>query len=202
MKDPLRGGGIIVLLGLMLIFTAGRLVSPARAEASHFVYLPAVFSPGLSLPNGDFESGDANWVLNPTNEQLLFTQDELPPSYLAHSGTHVAWLGDHLIYNQAADQSISQPVDVPSSNPVLNFWQMSHSEEHCATSQDKFLILIDGQPVYMIILCNEQNTYSWHQEFVKLTRYAGKTVYLTIQVITNAGSPSEVYLDDFSFAPQ
>lgn len=201
MNVRLRSSGRLTLLGSILLLTFIRAVSPVHSESPHFVYLPLVYSPGPLLPNGDFEAGESVWTPNPAGEQLIFSQDELPPSYLAHSGSHVAWLGNHNVPNQATSQSIRQQIQIPESNPVLYFWLMSDSEEHYATSQDRLRVLLDDQLLFFWALCAEQNTYTWRRQSVNLNGYAGKWVSLTIQVTTNAVSPSEVYLDDFSFSP-
>lgn len=201
MKAKLRSGGRIVLLGFMLALATSHPVSPAHSESPHFIYLPAIFSPARLLPNGDFEAGETAWILNPTGEQLIFSQDELPPSYVAHSGSHVAWLGNHLISDQAVNQSIRQQIEVPASNSMLYFWIVSDSAEYSATSQDYLRILIDGQLEQSWRLYTGLGTFTWRRQSVNLSGYAGKSVSLTVQVITNDVSPSEVYLDDFSFSP-
>jgi hypothetical protein len=202
MNARLCSGCKIALVGILLLSFLNNEIIPGNAEGTNHLYLPVVFSPEIVFLNGDFESGAVDWILDPEDARLIFSQNELPLSFVAHSGSNVAWLGNHETPNLAATNSISQLIQIPASKPVLNFWLMKHSQEHCTTSQDKLQILVNHQLFHWWELCEGTNTYSWSFQSISMKNYSGQTIYLTLQVVTDSSLLSEVYLDDFIFTSE
>lgn len=174
------------------------------AQIGHNVYLPLITTLAIPLPNGDFESDPAIWTTLPVGTQLIFTQAELPEGIIPHSGTHVAWLGDHGSTSQSHEMEINQVVIAPGNSPILRFWIQIQSNEVCANTKDKLWIFSNEELVDMLSICQAQNTYTWAQRVIQLPAAAGESITLKFRITTeNLGifSPSsEVFFDDFVFA--
>jgi len=200
MRNPIKNWRKLALLASFLFALLCTFVFPVHSDAPSKVFLPMIFTPDIPLANGDFESGLANWILSPTSVQLIFNEADLPEGIIPHSGSHVAWLGDHQIPNQATDYSITQSLNIPEFSPILHFWLMSYSAEFCPSVSDVLQILVNNNLIDWWPICKDQNTFSWRLQISELKVFSGQTVDLTIRMVTNNAFPSEVYLDDFSFA--
>lgn len=197
---------ILLLCILLILF-----FSSSQAQISNPVFLPVIFSPPpVLLPNGDFESVPIQWDLLPSGEQLIFSQTELPEGVIPFSGSHVAWLGDHEDPGISHNNEISQTFIVPVSTPILRFWRMIDSSKPECSLKDILVVCVhptgelNCELRVPFHLCKSTSTYSWFQETVDLRKFAGQSITLRIQAITNNMPPlpytSEVYLDDFTFS--
>ncbi|HWQ05355.1 MAG TPA: hypothetical protein VN452_08370 [Longilinea sp.] len=200
MRNPNKIWHKFALLAPFLFALLSTLVFPVHSEAPIKVFLPVVFTPDIPLANGDFESGLLNWILSPTSAQLIFNKADLPEGVFPHSGSHIAWLGDHQVPNQTTDYSITQNVNIPEYSPILHFWVMSYSAEFCPSVSDVLQILVNNNLIDWWPICKDQNTFTWRHQISNLKIFSGYTVDLTIRMVTNNVFPSEVYLDDFSFS--
>lgn len=188
------------LLATFMPTLLGTLAFPVHSEAPIKVFLPVVLTSDIPLANGDFESGLVNWILSPASAKLIYNQAELPAGIIPHSGSHVAWLGDHQTSNQETAYSITQILQIPENGPILHFWLMSYSAEFCSGGNDVLQILVNNNLIDWWPICKDQNTFTWRQQISDLKVFSGTAVDLTIRVMTNNAFPSEVYLDDFSFS--
>ncbi len=206
MSDKFRRGFSLTGLGLLLAISLNVFVTPVHSDGKFYVYLPLIFNPYILLPNGDFESGDTYWIVEPAGEQLLFDQTALPEGVIPQSGSHAAWLGDHRIPNQASSNAISQPVTVPGSASTLNFsGQLKMvNRQFCFGSENRVEVIVEeglnqeiiyGQPLERIF-----DTYSWAPYLISLDDFAGRTVMLTLRVTTSQGCTADFFFDDFYFS--
>lgn len=206
MSDKFRRGFAWAGLGLLLAISLNVFVSPVHSDGKYDIYLPLIFNPVIALPNGDFESGDANWIIEPAGAQLLFDITALPVGIIPPSGSHAAWLGDHKIPNQASSNAISQPVTVPDSARMLNFSGQLRTvnRQFCFGSGNRVEVIVEeglnqeiifGQPLERI-----SDTYSWAPYLISLDQFAGRTVMLTLRVTTSQGCTAEFFFDDFYFS--
>ncbi|MRR31483.1 hypothetical protein EG834_14425 [bacterium] len=208
MSDKFRRGFAWAGLGLLLAISLNVFVSPVQSSGNYTIYLPLIFNPVISLPNGDFESGDANWIIEPAGAQLIFDQAALPEGIIPPSGSHAAWLGDHKIPNQASTNAISQPINVPIIASALNFSGQLRTVNplFCYGYQDRMeVIIVEGvkeEPVHLQYLNHNSNTYSWTSYIVDLSSFAGRTVMLTLRVTTSQDCTADFFFDDFFFSSQ
>jgi len=200
MRNPIKNWRKFALLAPFLFALLSTLVFPVHSEAPNKVFLPIIFTPDIPIANGDFESGLANWIISPASATLLFNEADLPEGINPHSGSHVAWLGDHQVPNQATVNSITHNLQIPENGPILHFWLMSYSAEYCPGDSDVLQIFVNDILIDWWPICKDQNTFTWRQQISNLKVFSGYTVDLTIRVVTNNAFPSEVYLDDFNFA--
>ena len=200
MRKPFNRWLRFGLLAAFLSTLLGTLIFPVYSDTPVKVFLPVVLTPDIPLVNGDFESGLANWIISPASATLLFNEANLPEGIIPHSGSHVAWLGDHQIPNQATTFSITQNLIIPENAPILHFWLMSYSAEYCPSDSDVLQIFVNDILIDWWPICKDQNTFTWRHLISNLKVFSGYIVDLTIRVVTNNAFPSEVYVDDFSFS--
>lgn len=167
-------------------------VSPLPPGA-HKTMLPVVYSPVYPLLNGHFENGpNAGWTQSSTHGyQLILDSTALivPP----HGGAWAAWLGGE--YNETS--LISQVVTIPPAQPVLAFYHWVGSNDSCG--YDKARVMIDNILLLPADLCQAYNTGGWVRVSLNLSAYAGQTVKLKFEVITDGSLNSNWFIDDVSF---
>jgi hypothetical protein len=147
---------------------------------------------GASIVNGDFEQGQTGWAEYSTHSFVIIMQEyaSTPP---AHSGDWLAWLGGFSDENS----SITQSVLVPSASSYLRFWYWIDSDDDCGNAF--FWIKVNGVAVQTTQLCTTQNTGGWVQGSVDLSAYAGTTILLKFDVLTDVDLIGSVFLDDIVF---
>jgi hypothetical protein len=200
MRNPTKNWRKFTLMATFLFALLSSVALPVYSQTSIKVFLPVIFTPDIPLANGDFESGLASWILSPASVQLIFAEADLPEGINPHSGSHVAWLGDHQTPNQGTDYSITQNLFIPEFSPILHFWWMTYSAEYCPSNNDVLQILVNNNLIDWWPICRDQNTFTWRQQISVLKMFSGQTVDLTIRMVTNNAYPSEAYLDDYSFS--
>jgi secreted trypsin-like serine protease len=149
-----------------------------------------------SLRNGDFEQGaDGAWTersVNFGNTGSLITHRNGLQSVTPRSGNYLAWLGGD-------DDEVSQlwqTVTLPASNPTVQFYIQSFSNDSC--DYDFFQILVNDQAIASQDLCTTSNTSAWTKVEVKLNSWAGQTVKFELRVTTDGTFPSSLFVDDVS----
>jgi hypothetical protein len=171
-------------------------VPPAGGDLSIKLLLPVVrFSTDLPLLNGSFENGiGGGWQMRTLRApRNIWTEDELSSNPLAHSGRLLAWLGgeDYEV------SIIEQTVTVPRTQPVLNFWLQSRSEDTCG--YDYAGVVVNDTVIRRFDLCEANNRTTWQQVSVNLSTYAGKTVLLQIRAETDRTQTSSFFVDDVAW---
>jgi len=153
--------------------------------------------PCIGIGNCDFESGPVVWTEYSSNNydiiydctDPLFCNDIIP-----HSGNWLAWLGGEIVETSYIQQQIS----ITSSAPFLVYWQWIDSSDFCNLDYDYVEVFINGTRVDKYDLCTDTNTTEWVPHNINLTSYAGQSVTLRIQSITDSNGYSNLYIDDIS----
>jgi hypothetical protein len=121
---------------------------------------------------------------------------QLPGNTVPHSGSWAVKLG--VVDNELA--SIQQTVTVPANAPYLAYWHWVFSDE---TANDCFYdyasVLVNDSPLNTFALCVTSETSGWVLSTLDLSAYAGQTVALKFQVLTDGSVTSYWVLDDVSF---
>jgi serine protease len=149
---------------------------------------------GVSITNGDFESGSSGWTEYSTNGYSVIISSGYPVSITPHSGSWLAWLGgayDEISY-------VQQQVNVPSSAPYLSYYQWINSAE-TGCGYDYGKVYINSTQVDSYGLCVSNNTGGWAKHMVDLSSYAGQSVSLMIYSSTDSSVNSNLFIDDVGF---
>lgn len=164
-----------------------RLYLPLVGAAPHVVSL---------WPNGGFEAGPTTWGLASTNGRaLIMTKNNLPlTGNTTHSGDWAAWLGG--VISETA--VLAQTLTVPTNAPYLAYWQWVDSNE-TGCYYDVVSVWVSDSVVDAYGLCASLETNSWTRRTVDLRAYAGQTVALRLQLVTDGSADSSVFLDDVAF---
>ena len=185
---------IVLLLLLNGIYSAQPGFAQEGAD-THTLYLPLVShsSPApTGFTNGNFEDYKTGWTVSSTNNRQVIGST-FGAGISAHAGRFGAWLGSY-----AAETSvIQQQVTVDAATPVLVYWQWIVSTDQC--DNDKASVLVNGAEVESYILCTTAQTNGWAQHTLNLSAYAGQSITLAIQVVTDVGGRSDLYIDDMGF---
>ena len=169
--------------------------SRAAGSSDYYIYLPLITGgTGTYLPpilNGDFESGqDGSWTeFSSGGYALIYGGIDW-----AQSGSWIAYLGG---YDDATDQ-LSQSVTISASHPYLHFWYRIDSEDFCG--YDYSYIVVDGNYEAYAELCVDTSTSDWAHAVIDLSYYAGSTVSLMFEVVTNSSLISHFFLDTVSMS--
>lgn len=196
MKHLLTRSLIALLLLVGSLYPTQPILSQAQAETST-VYLPLIARAAptpVTITNGDFEDYKTGWTVSSSNNrQVIGTTFGAGVS--AHGGRFGAWLGSY------ADEItvIQQQVTVNAATSRLVYWQWIISTDQC--DNDKASVLVNGNEIESTILCVANKTNSWVQHTVNLSAYAGQSITLALQVVTDVGGRSDLYIDDMSFQP-
>jgi serine protease len=179
------------------IVNAGRALHFAAAMTER-QYLPGVFQanrPGAALPNGDFEQGDAHWTEAATSGLAIIGY---PSGWLAaHSGARMAYFGDL----PSEIGWIEQRVAVPAAASTLTFWQVISSEDP-DSGGDYGHLRIDGVVVYSVDFTTQTDQPSWERISVDLNRYAGESITLRFEHVTDDDDwLSGWFIDDVAWSP-
>jgi len=166
---------------------------------TYLSYLPMIVNGGMVLSdpilNGDFEAGqDGSWTEFSTHGWDLITH-ESSSLVASHGGVWHVWLGGDF----DDTSQLSQSVLIAPGLSTLHYWYWIGSEES-ACGNDYFKLKVDGTQKTVSGLCISTATGGWVEGTLDLSAYAGSTVTLMFEVITNATLNSNVFLDDVSFA--
>lgn len=163
------------------------------------VYLPIIGASAgapVPLPNGDFESGPAQWsTRSAQNRTLIAPSSVLTSAGVApHGGNWAVWLGG--VPTETA--SIQQAVLIPPSAPYLGYWHWVDSAEG-ACYYDFASVWVNNTILDSYGLCVGSNTHGWAKHVVSLSAQAGQVVSIKIQVNTDAFVNSNLFVDDVAF---
>jgi hypothetical protein len=166
------------------------------------LYLPfvkrALPATSGTIPNGNFESGHANWTEYSTNSgYAVIVKGFAPTSVTPHGGSWGVWLGGVEGYDPYI-KYIQQSVFVGSLNPYLSFYQWSASEDIC--DYDYAYVSINGTFIYSRDLCTDTDTGGWVRSSLNLSSYVGQTVTLQFLVVTDDIWNSNWFIDDVAFS--
>jgi len=188
----------VTAVGSNLVSSA-MVITGTRPFTNH-AFLPvavlSVAQPVSLLPNGNFESGPAQWNTSSAQGRALIVPSSVLTSALVtpYSGQWAAWLGGAL----TETASIEQTVLVPPGAPYLGYWEWIDSTEG-ACYFDVATVWVAGTVADGYGLCLSSNTHGWAQRVLDLSASAGHSVALKFQVQTNKSFNSSWFLDDIGF---
>ena len=146
----------------------------------------------LSIPNGNFESGQVSWEEYSTHGWDIIINFGFPPGITPHAGSWAAWLGG----DDSDTSYILQAMTVCASATNLQFFKWMQSDEY-ACAWDFASIRVNTVEIYNTGLCG--NDGGWVLQNVSLSAYIGQTVTLEFLVTTDPQNNSNWFLDDISF---
>ena len=184
----------LLLLGSLNVRMAVNRVVAQNTDQK--VFLPIILNNyPLPLVNGNFEAGHTAWTeFSGKGLMLIFEAASMaaPP----HGGNWAAWLG-------GADgefAELSQPFTVLTNLPYLVYWEYLESTE-LVCFFDTGQVLVDLIPVSLVDFCQSNNTAGWVQRSLNLSAFAGRTVTLKFEMVTDSNFISNWFLDDLSLQP-
>ncbi len=164
----------------------GAALGPWSAPQSVTVILPTV------VVNPGFESGQLNgWSEGSThNWAIVVNSGGVAP----HAGSWKAWLGGDYLDTSYIQQSIT----IRSGDAILSYYYWVASEETACTN-DYGYVRVNGSTVFTQNLCATTNTGGWVERRLDFSAYAGQTVTLRFEVVTNGTNNSNLFIDDVDF---
>jgi hypothetical protein len=191
------------LLFLALVVIVG--VSTLSAENdTHTTILPMVFGPYPAIVNGDFELGGLGWTGPWRRPVPIYHSRELGGVEPA-SGAYAARINGDL------SELYQEGIVVPHDRPYLTYWRRVHAvvgECDPARHISRLGIAVLNETVAfardVITMCTDTD---WEQHTIDLSPIAGRTIRIGFSFgpgDSGAFWPqgSDLFLDDFRFAPQ
>ena len=188
------------------IVDALKAVNAAKAIQISQTFMPALqkevignATPGSDLTNGGFEAGRTSWteVSAITGTHIIYSLSQLQAksnSITPHTGTYLAWLGG----GNFETGSISQNVIVPISATTISFWYRIGSSDFCG--YDGAAVYLGSAKLASFDLCTDTVTAAWQHEVINIgSIYAGKSLTLKFEAITDESEVSNWYVDDVAF---
>jgi len=150
-----------------------------------------VTSAGGGIINGGFETGDLTGWLSVGTTSVVNSG--------AHSGTFAAMVGGTGATN--GDSSLSQTFTVPSAKSKLSFWYQGHCTGTVSVDWATVTLTdnVTGRTTTLLNnTCTNSNT--WVQQVIKLSKFAGHSVTLTLinHDNNNPASPTFTLFDDIA----
>ncbi|MBK8444296.1 MAG: T9SS type A sorting domain-containing protein [Sphingobacteriales bacterium] len=142
------------------------------------------------ITNGGFESG-ANVGWSESSSNGFQTVDNTSNVY--NSGAWSAWLGGANNENSQVWQSITIPA---GSTATLTYYYLIYTTTQTTCTGDVAYLKINGTTVTTYQLCTNTSMGNYAQATFDLTSYAGQTVEIRFQAITNASNISHFFVDD------
>jgi hypothetical protein len=184
---------LLIILTCVAILTISGSASAGVNNGETSTYLPLVRHFVQPIQNWNFEQGRVAWTEFSTHNWLLILNKGLPVGVAPYSGTWAVWLGGD--FNDIS--YIEQSVSIPVWTPYLVYYRWIGSEEGSCL-YDYAYVMVNGSTVDSYGLCGPENTNGWQRRTVNLTLYAGNTVTLRFQVVTDNSLNSNLFLDDIT----
>lgn len=145
------------------------------------------------LVNGNFEAGPSGWTQTSAGGQALISQ------FNPRSGL---W-GAYLAGANDADDRLSQTALLPADaiSLTLRLWWSLESEEPPVTADTLTLALLQPSGALLTELWRVDNTAApsvWDEITFDLTAYAGQSVIVRFQALSNSFDLTDFYVDDIS----
>lgn len=145
------------------------------------------------LINGDFEAGPAGWTQSSAGSYDLISQ------FNPRAGQ---W-GAYLAGANNADDQLSQPLALPADaiSVTLRLWWSLESEEPPVAADTLTLSLLQPNGALLAELWSVDNTAAlgiWDDAVIDLTAYAGQSVTMHFQALSDDFDLTDFYLDDIS----
>jgi len=121
--------------------------------------------------------------------EIIYKEEDLPVQPFA--GQWAAWLGG--VYGD--DSYLWQTITIPADHPYLSYWRYIISSDYCGFNYDFARVLVDGDTVESLELCEDNNTFGWVQKVLDLHAYAGKSVELMFFAHTDYSLESNLFID-------
>jgi thermitase len=152
---------------------------------------------GQLIVNGNFSTGDATgWTVSRSNGPAPIVQPYGGSDYGAYMGR----------YNSNQDR-IYQVVYPAAPADWANFsfyWWMNTAETSTTTDYDFLYVRVrdvNGNLLQTLkTITNRSPRETWHPEYFDLRGYAGQTIRLSFESITDVSLPTHFWIDDVSFA--
>ncbi len=143
------------------------------------------------IKNGNFEAGSANWTQEGASN--------LVTTFNPYTGRYSAQLGGA----NNANHRIRQHITVPANEAVsLRFWWEQWTQETAPGTSDYLAVNVlnsnGGLIKEMARLGVDPDAPPWAQLTFGLTGYAGQTVQIQFQAVTDATNPTDFFVDDVS----
>lgn len=160
---------------------------------------PPTASPYTSPPverllNGNFESGNVNWVRYLGSYDII---DGTSGNY--HSGIMSAWFGGVVDYDDGMYQEVIIPAD--ATQATLTYWIMGETEE-VSGAWDWFEVYVCDTSLTPLALLaeysNDDISGTWVQQAFDLSAYIGQTVRIALQSINDLSNFTNFFIDDVS----
>jgi hypothetical protein len=165
----------------------------------NLVFLPV--SLNMSAPvaqplrNGNFEDGPVVWrQFSQQGWDLIYNKANLPEEVPPHGGEWAAWLGG----DDGERAYLEQSVVVPQSSPYLSYFHWIESEDTC--NNDFAFVFANNNKIKEYTLCSSADTNGWRRQSIDMRSYAGQSVTIRIEVVTDSSLVSNLFLDDVAFA--
>ncbi len=147
--------------------------------------------------NGDYEAGAQNWSQTSTHGYTLICNTATCGASLnPHGGNYAVWLGggdneDSRVFQN----SIALPA---GQTAVLTFWQRLESQDFCGYDSGYVKVTANGvtKTLRKYDLCYSKVTNGWVKRSFDLSNYAGKTIRLMFQVVSDYSLISNFFVDD------
>lgn len=147
--------------------------------------------------NGDYEAGAQNWIQQSTHGfMLICTTASCGANVNPHGGSYAVWLG-------GADNETSSVyqngIALPAgTTAILTFWQRLESQDYCSYDYGYVKLTANGvtKTIKRYDLCYSKVTNGWVKRSLDISSYAGKTIRLTFQSISDSSLISNFFVDD------
>jgi hypothetical protein len=162
------------------------------------VNLPLFYGPSSTLlPNGDFEAGRMVWVESSAwNNVLIVDNSDLPRGIAPYGGNWAAWLGG----DNNEEAAIEQTVFIDPAAPYLSYWYWFDWPMSCQGATGAVAtVSLGGSIIEQTDVCEQTDTGGWVQRVLDVNGFAGQSLVLRFQLVTEANSYANVYLDDVAF---
>ena len=152
-----------------------------------------------ALQNGDFESGNQNWLAS--RGELITNRSADAPTFAGAGNRHAALCG----YDNCKDvllQDVALPTDRPSVLMELSYF-VSTQKQSLTTAYDAMLVQVVSltQPALKTTVgffTNLDAAGTWRKLLVDISQFAGQTVRLIFSAITDSAMFSSFYVDNIS----
>jgi subtilisin family serine protease len=171
--------------------------SPTPTRTPTLTPTPAPGSCTNRVLNGDYEAGAQSWTQTSTRGYTLICNTATCGASLnPHGGNYAVWLGGA----DNEDARVSQTgIALPAGQTaVLTFWQRLESQDYCGYDSGYVKVTANGvtKTLNKYDLCYSKVTNGWVKRSLDLSSYAGKTIRLMFQLVSDYSLISNFFVDD------
>ncbi|RME12483.1 MAG: hypothetical protein D6802_04150 [Ardenticatenia bacterium] len=196
----------LIAVGFLSFFAPqgqSRRTSSVEAGTTSQTYLPLIMMPCSSevIRDGGFELGLPNpyWRTQSNVGSSILDNTPTPP---AHSGTWKAWLGGDNLVNEMLSQTLFIPNG--TTNLTLSYWWRVSTLEQTHPFDTLTVVLRDTNGTLLQVvetLTDGDASTTWQQSTWTLSNaYAGQTLVLSFETVTDQDDATSFFLDDVSLS--